>query len=392
MASAVIADASRNKLERHEVHRLSAKRLGAMARKEWLHIRRDTRSLIMAFAVPAVMVVMFGYIISFDVNNIRMAVLDRDQTIQSRDLVDAFRSSGYFRVARYLQDERQISPLLERGDVRLVLVIPPDFSSDLATRQPAPVQALVDGGDANTASIAITYAQAIVTSYSAKAVLKGRTLPVPAQAVSRVWYNEDLKSSNMIVPGLMATIMMILSALLTSLTIAREWERGTMEQLAATPVHRLEVIFGKLLPYLGIGSVDILLVAIVGGVVFAVPFRGSAFFLILTAMLFLVGAQGLGMFISAATKRQFLATQLAMLATMLPSLLLSGLIFDLASMPMALRLISLAVPARYFVVALRGIFLKGVGLHVLWAQALGMLIFAAAGLTLAVHAFRKEIA
>ena len=346
----------------------------------------------MAFAVPGLMVVLFGYVITFDVRDIRMAVLDQSNTSQSRDLVDAFRSSGYFRVSRQLTGDAQISPLLVRGSVRLVLVIPPDFAKHLAAAEPAPVQALVDGGDANTASIAINYAQAIVASFSAKAVLKGRTLPVPAQAESRVWYNEDLKSSNMIVPGLMATIMMILSALLTSLTIAREWERGTMEQLAATPVHRLEVIFGKLLPYLGIGFVDIILVAVVGGVVFAVPFRGSALFLMVTAMLFLVGAQGLGMFISAAAKRQFLATQLAMLATMLPSLLLSGLIFDLASMPTPLQLISLVVPARYFVVVLRGIFLKGVGPHVLWAQGLGMLAFAAAGITLAVRAFRKEIA
>lgn len=372
--------------------RLSVKRLWAMARKEWLHIRRDTRSLAMAFAMPAAMVLLFGYVITFDINDIPTAVLDQSRTSQSRDLADAFRSSGYFRITRTLGSDAEISPLLTRGTVRMVLVIPPDFAKHLAAAEPAPVQCLVDGGDANTASIAINYAQAIVVSYSARAVLKGRTLPVPVQVESRVWYNEDLKSSNMIVPGLMATIMMILSALLTSLTIAREWERGTMEQLAATPVHRLEVILGKLLPYLGIGFVDILLVAVVGGVVFAVPFRGSAVFLMVTAMLFLVGAQGLGMFISAAAKSQFLATQLAMLATMLPSLLLSGLIFDLASMPTVLQAISLAVPARYFVVALRGIFLKGVGPHVLWAQALGMLIFAAAGLGLAMRAFRKEIA
>jgi ABC-2 type transport system permease protein len=363
-----------------------------MARKEWLHIRRDTRSLAMAFVVPAVMVVMFGYIITFDVKDIRMAVLDRDHTAPSRDLVDAFRASGYFVVTARLTDDRQIAPLLERGDVRLVLVIPPDFSSNLASRQPAPVQALVDGGDANTASIAINYAQAIAASYSVDAVLKGQPLPIPLQAESRVWYNEDLKSSNMIVPGLMVTVMMILSALLTSLTIAREWERGTMEQLAATPVHRLEVILGKLVPYLGIGIVDIVLVAVAGGVVFAVPFRGNPFFLMAASLLFLVGAQGMGIFISATAKSQFLATQLAMLATFLPATLLSGLMFDLASMPKVLQLISLAVPARYFITVVRGVFLKGVGPHVLWAQGLGMIIFAVVGLGLAVHAFKKEIA
>jgi len=374
------------------VPRLSLKRLWAMAHKEWIHVRRDTRSLAMAFVVPAVMVVMFGYIISFDVNDIRMAVLDRDRTTQSRDLVDAFRSSGYFRVTARLADDRQISPLLERGAVRLVLVIPPDFSRNLAARQPAPVQALVDGGDANTASIAINYAQAIATTYSVHAVLKGQPLPVPLQAESRVWYNEDLKSSNMIVPGLMATIMMILSALLTALTIAREWERGTMEQLAATPVHRLEVILGKLAPYVGIGIVDIVLVAVAGGVVFAVPFRGNPLFLMGTAFLFLVGAQGLGIFISATSKSQFLATQLAMITTFLPATLLSGLMFDLSSMPKVLQIISLVVPARYFITAVRGIFLKGVGFHVLWGQAVGMIVFAVVGLGLAVHAFKKEIA
>ena len=374
------------------MRRLSAKRLWAIAHKEWLHIRRDMRSLAMAFAVPAVMVVLFGYIITFDVTNIRMAVLDRDRTAQSRDLVDAFRSSGYFRVTRYLDDEGQIAPLLERGTVRLALVIPPDFSSNLASRQPAPVQALVDGGDANTASIAINYAQAIAASYSANAVLKGRPLPIPITTESRVWFNEDLKSSNMIVPGLMAVIMMILSALLTSLTIAREWERGTMEQLAATPVHRLEVILGKLLPYVGIGIVDIVLVAVVGGIVFAVPFRGSALFLMINALLFLVGAQGLGIFISATSKSQFLATQLAMITTFLPATLLSGLMFDLSSLPKVLQVVSYAVPARYFITVVRGIFLKGVGVHVLWGQAAGMIVFAMVGLGLAVHAFRKEIA
>jgi len=372
--------------------RLSLRRLWAMARKEWLHIRRDSRSLAMAFAVPAAMVLLFGYAITFDVRDIHTAVFDQSHTAQSRDLVDAFRSSGYFRVTRQLHDDGEIGPLLTRGAVRMVLVIPPDFAKHLAAAEPAPVQALVDGGDANTASIAISYAQAIATSYSATAVLKGRPLPVPIQVASRVWYNEDLKSSSMIVPGLMATIMMILSALLTALTIAREWERGTMEQLAATPVHRLEVILGKLLPYLGIGAVDIVVVAVLGGVVFAVPFRGNPFFLMATAMLFLTGALGMGMFISAATKSQFLATQLAMITTFLPATLLSGLMFDLSSMPKVLQIISLVVPARYFIAATRGIFLKGVGIEVLWGQALGMAVFAVVGLGLAVHAFRKQIA
>ncbi len=374
------------------MRRFSRRRLWAVARKEALHIGRDKRSLALAFVLPAVMVILFGYIITFDVKDIRMAVLDRDNTRQSRELVDSFRSSGYFTVARRLDDDAQVTSALAGGHVRLVLVIPPDFSRNLAAASGAPVQALVDGGDANTASIAINYAQAIVAAYSARAVLQGRTVTTPVQIESRVWYNEDLKSSNMIVPGLMVVIMMILSALLTALTIAREWERGTMEQLAATPVHRLEVIFGKLLPYLGIGLIDIALVAVVGGIVFAVPFRGDPVFLVATAVLFLIGAQGLGIFISAIAKSQFLATQLAMLSSFLPAMLLSGLMFDIGSMPKVLQLVSLLIPARYFITVVRGVFLKGVGPEVLWAQALGMVLFAAAGLALAARAFKKELA
>ena len=211
-------------------------------------------------------------------------------------------------------------------------------------------------------------------------------------AQARVWYNESLKSSNMVVPGLIAVIMMVIAAMLTALTVAREWDRGTMEQLAATPVHRVEVILGKLLPYLAIGLIDVIAAVAIGLFLFQVPFRGNPLLLVGLATLFLVGSLGLGIFISAATKTQLLATQVSLLATYIPSLLLSGLIYDLASMPVALRVISLVVPARYFVVVVRGIFLKGVGPEVLWIQGFAMIAFAAIGLTLAVHAFRKEIA
>ena len=364
-------------------------RLLAMARKEVLHLRRDPRSLAMAFVVPAAMVVFFGYVINFDVDDIRIAVLDQDHTRPSRDLVEAFQAAGRFRVTLQLESRSEIEPLLKRGAVRLALVIPPGFSRDLETG--APVEALVDGADANTAAIALNYAQAIITSYSSR-IMGGGTVPVPPITVaSRVWYNETLESSNMIVPGLVAVITMIIAAMLTALTIAREWEQGTMEQLAATPVHRVEVIMGKLLPYLGIGLVDITAAVVLGMVVFHVPFRGNPFLLFALATLFLLGALGLGIFISAAVKSQLLATQLAMMATYLPSIILSGLMFDIASMPVVLRIISNVVPAKYFIVVLRGIFLKGVGFDVLWVQAAAMVIFAGVGLSLAVRAFRKEI-
>jgi len=371
--------------------RLNLSRLLAIARKEVIQLRRDPRSLAMAFLMPALLILLFGYVISFDVKDIRLAVLDEDRSARSRELVDAFTGSGYFRVAARLARYADAGPLLERGAVRMVLVVPPGFARDLGAGRPAPVQALVDGGDANTAAIALNYARAIVLAYSARAVLRGTTLAAPVSTESRVWYNEELKSSNMIVPGLIAVVMMVVAAMLSSLTIAREWERGTMEQLAATPVHRVEVIFGKLAPYLAIGLVDVGVAVLVGRLVFGVPFRGSALWLLGTTFFFLLGTLGLGIFISAAVKSQLLATQTAMIATFLPSLLLSGLMFDIANMPFVLRMITHVVPARYFIVVTRGLFLKGVGPHVLWIQGVGMIVFAAVGLTLAVRAFRKEI-
>jgi ABC-2 type transport system permease protein len=367
-------------------------RLLAIARKEIIQVRRDPRSLAMAFLVPAAMIVFFGYVISFDVKDIKLAVTDQDRTQASRELVQAFEAAGRFRVTERPERTEDITPLLDRGAVRMALVIPTGFARDLDALRPSPVQALVDGADANTASIALNYAGAIVAAYSARAVLRINALQPPIVAQPRVWYNEALVSANMIVPGLVAVIMMMISAMLTALTVAREWERGTMEQLAATPVHPLEVIAGKLVPYLGIGLIDVSAAIAIGMLVFGVPFRGNPVLLFVMAILFLLGSLGLGIFISAALKSQLLATQLAMLATYLPSVLLSGLMFEIGNMPIPLRIISTVVPARYFVVVLRGVFLKGIGLHVLWAQGLAMVAYAVIGLSLAVHAFKKEIA
>jgi len=371
---------------------LSRQRLWAVARKETIQLRRDIRSLGMAFVVPAFMIVFFGYVISFDVKNIKVAVLDQDRTQRSRELVQAFEASGRFLVVQTIERSGDVNVLLDRGAVRLVLVIPPGFQRELETGQPADVQAAVDGADANTAAISLNYAQAIVTAYSARVVLRATPQLTPIVAQSRVWYNETLSSSDMIVPGLVAVIMMIISAMLTALTVAREWERGTMEQLAATPVHPTEVIIGKLIPYLGIGLIDVTVAVVIGMVVFGVPFRGNPLILVGMATLFLFGTLGLGIFISATVKSQLLATQLAMMATYLPSLMLSGLMFDIASMPIILRILSNVVPAKYFIVVLRGVFLKGVGLSVLWVQGVAMVLFAIAGLSLAVRSFRKEIA
>ena len=366
-------------------------RLLAMARKEALQLRRDTRSLILAFILPVFMVLFFGYAITWDVNDIHLGVWDQDATRDSRRLVEAFEGSGYFSVVDRPGSYREVEAGLSQGRLLAVLVIPPNFSRDLKSGRKAPVQLLVDGSDANTATIALNYAGAIATRFATEVVLQGREMPAVAGAETRIWYNETLESRNMIVPGLIAVIMSIIAAMLTSLTIAREWERGTMEQLASTPVKGVEIVLGKLLPYLAIGFFDVILVVVTGILFFQVPFNGSPFLLGGLSILFLLGALGVGIFISSVADSQIFAMQAAMVATYLPAILLSGFMFDIAGMPLFLQGVTFLIPARYFIVVTRGILLKGVGVGAMWPQAVAMLIFAVIGLTLATRVFRKEI-
>lgn len=371
--------------------RIRLPRLMAVARKEVIQLRRDPRSLAMAFLLPTLLLLFFGYAITWDVRDIPTAVVDQDHTARSRDLVGAFRASGYFDLRVSVAQASEIGPLVDRGRVQAALVIPPGFGADLDAGRTAPLQLIVDGSDANTATIILSYAQAIVQSYASRVLLRGVPLRVPVRAATRVWYNEELVSRISIVPGLVAVIMSIIAAMLTSLTIAREWERGTMEQLAATPVSRLEVVLGKLLPYLGIGIVDMIGSSVLGVVWFGVPFRGNPALFLILSLAFLVGALGLGMFISAVSRSQVLATQVAMIVTFMPAFLISGFMYAIDVMPPPLQAVTYLVPARYFLVVTRGIFLKGVGVEALHVQGLLMIAFAVIGLTLAVRSFRKEL-
>ena len=366
-------------------------RLWAIARKESIQLRRDRRSLLLAFALPLLFLVLYGYAIVWDVRDLALAVVDQDRSAESRALLDGFLASGYFRLVARPERPSAAGELFARGDAALVLVVPPGFAADLTAGRTATLQVLLDGSDANTATIALAYAEAVARTFGQNVVLHGERLRLPLVAESRVWYNETLESRNMIVPGLVAVIMMTIAAMLTSLTIAREWERGTMEQLAATPVTRLEVVLGKLLPYLAIGLVDVAAISALGVWLFGVPFRGSALLLFPLSFFFLCGGLGLGLFISAASRSQVLATQLALVLTFLPAFLLSGFVFAIENMPPALRALSFLIPARYFIVVTRGIFLKGVGIEVLRVQGLLMLAFAVLGLALAVRSFRKEL-
>jgi ABC-2 type transport system permease protein len=370
---------------------MNARRLLAVARKEVLQLVRDRRSLALAFLLPLLLLLLFGYAISWDVRDVPTAVWDADGTPQSRALLAAFWASGYFRPVAQVAHAAAARRLLDGAEAQLVLALPRGFARDLA-RGEGSVQAIVDGSDANTATIVLAYARAIARGHGARLLRDGERSSPPLTVASRVWYNEELRSRNMIVPGLVAVIMMIIAAMLTSLTLAREWERGTMEQLAATPVTRVEVVLGKLLPYLAIGLVDVAATSTVGVMLFDVPFRGSVPLLALLAFLFLLGASGIGIFVSAGAKSQLLATQVAMIVSYLPSLLLSGFMFAISAMPAPLRAVTYLVPARYFLVVTRGIFLKGVGLEVLRGEAALMALFALAGVTLAVVRFRKVLA
>jgi ABC-2 type transport system permease protein len=369
----------------------SIARLWAIARKEAIQLRRDARSLGLAFVLPVIMLVLFGYAITTDVQHITTAIVDRDHTPESRALTSAFSESNYFMVKYSPQTDVGVEELIDLAKVRVVVVIPERFASDLKSGRPAPVELLLDGSDAKTANVARGYADAIARTYSQNATIVSRHGPAPVTAQGRVWYNETLDSASMIVPGLIAVIMSIISAMLTSLTVSREWERGTMEQLAATPVSRAEVILGKLVPYLVIGLIDVAIAVILGVYVFEVPFRGSLLTFTLGSTVFLIGVLGLGTLLSTKLKSQLLASQAAIFATYLPALLFSGFMYTISNMPVVLQWISSVVPAKYYVSFTRGVFLKGNGLDVLWPAIFGLAIYAAFTVTMSIKNFKKEL-
>lgn len=369
-------------------------RLLAIARKEVIQIRRDPRSLAMAFVIPMILLFLFGYALTLDVDDLTTIVYDQDRTAASREFLARFEESGYFTVVAAARAYRDVERALDSGRARVAIVMPPSFARDLDLGRRVPVQAILDGSDSNTATIAIAYLEGIAGRYS-DALAAGRSglaaREPPVESRLRVWYNPELESKNYIVPGLIAVIMMVIAALLTSLTIAKEWERGTMEQLIATPVRVPELVLGKLLPYFGIGLVDVALAILASTLVFGVPLRGSVLLLLALSPIFLVGALGLGLLISIRTRSQLVASQVAMVMTFLPSFLLSGFMYDIGNMPGWLQAVTYAFPARYFVTILKGIYLKGIGLPLLGMEVAFLALFALAVTAAAIRAFRKSL-
>ena len=339
-------------------------RIRAISRKEFIHIIRDPRSLGMSIAIPMLLLLLFGYALTLDVDDVPMVVWDQEGSQVSREFVSRFTGSPYFSLQAYVSNYRDLEHAVDSGKALVALVIPTGFAGKIDSGREAPVQLIVDGSDSNTATIAMGYADVLAMAYSQDVALDeihrmgGTELTLPLDVRPRVWFNPDLESKNYIIPGLIAVIMMVIAALLTSLTVAREWERGTMEQLISTPVKGHELILGKLLPYFAIGMLDVLLAVLMGEFLFQVPLRGNIALLFVMAAIFLVGALSLGMLISVVTKSQLLASQLAMVMTFLPAFLLSGFMYAISNMPKAIQLITYLIPARYFVALLKGIYLK----------------------------------
>lgn len=364
-------------------------RIKAIAKKEILQIRRDPLSLAMAFLMPVLLLLIFGYAITLDVNNLTTIVYDADRSSVSRELVDELTSSGYFSVVRLAENQREIDSYLDSSRARVAVSIPPDFARTLETGGTAQLQVLVDGSDSNTATIALGYLSALTELYGQRITGSSARLLIEPQI--RVWYNPDLKSRNFIIPGLIAVIMMVIAALLTSLTFAREWERGTMEQLIATPVKPAEMVLGKLIPYFLIGFSDMVISVLMAVFLFEVPLKGSAFILGVVSGVFLFGALGLGIVISIVAKSQLVASQISMVATFLPAFLLSGFMFAISNMPVPLQVLSRLIPARYFVTVLKGIFLKGNPLWILIPDAIFLLFFGLVVFAVANRKFKKKM-
>jgi len=357
----------------------------AVGRKEFRQIVRDRRSLLVLLFVPGLFLVLFGYALSFDVQNIRLAVLDHDRTQASRSVVDTFVRSGYFVLVADTSSAREYEELIDLGQVRAVLVIPPGLQADLLTGRRVPVQVVINGDNSNTATTVMGYALRALQAASAPYQLRASTRPAgPVISVeSRVWYNPELRSALFLIPGLIAYIGMISSLISTAMSVVREKERGTMEQIRMAPLSTGAFIIGKTLPYFVISLASSIFIVLASMLLFGLPMNGSWLLLVLALSLYLVGALGMGLMISTIADSQQVAFQIAVLASFLPTMMLSGFVFPITSMPAAIQAITYVVPARYFIVALRAIVLKGADLSMFWPQLAALGLYAVVMLTLA---------
>ncbi|MFA6320810.1 MAG: ABC transporter permease [Candidatus Omnitrophota bacterium] len=377
---------------------MNLKRIQAIAWKEYIQIKRDPRSLGLALAIPIFLLFIFGYGLSLDIDHVPTVIWNQDAGSKlARDFLLNFKNSKYFRIIKYTDNYRDIEHMIDSGDAMIALVVPKDFSKYIESGRQAPLQVIMDGSDANTATIARGYVSSVIGNYNIQLISKalstrGLTSTRPIDARTRVWFNMGLTSTWFIVPGVIAMIIMIIAALLTSICVAREWERGTMEQLISTPVKAPELVIGKFIPYFAIGLLDLTIGVLMARFLFHVPFRGNYILLAFLSFLFLTGALSQGILISIVARTQLMASQMATLTTMLPTVILSGFIYPIFNMPKALQTVTYFVPASYYIVILRGLFLKGNTLTTMWDEALFLILFAVLMFGLAIRKFKKKVA
>jgi len=355
---------------------VSPKNIKAIARKEYFHLIRDFRSLYLAFFIPLLLILLFGYALSLDVQNIKTIVVDHDKTMESRDFIRKLDASVYFRIIDYLANSSAAIDSLDGNRAILAIVIPPGWTADLKSDRKSPLQVIIDGSDPNFAGSTRAYMMAYISRANQNQLVEFlnrqglEKIKPPLEGRIRVWFNEDLESRNFIVPGIIALIIMIVGALMTSLVIAREYENGTMETIRSLPVRSVEFLTGKALPYFFIALVDVLVAILMGQLLFGVVMKSSFWLMIMASSIYLGVALCIGLLISTLTKSQLVANQMAILVTYLPSLLLSNFVFPKENMPAILKLVTFLVPATYYIDILNGLYLRNLNFYYLWPSFL----------------------
>ncbi|WP_316348335.1 ABC transporter permease [Desulfuromonas acetoxidans] len=376
---------------------INLQRLKAVVVKEFIHILRDWRSLALAVAIPVLLLALFAYALNMDLKQVPTAVIDRSMSPQSRDLISQFDGSSYFSIEHSLQTLDEVQSAMRQRRILVALLIERDFARHIEQGKTAQVQLIVDGSDANIGRLALGYAQALGWLYSQQVLVErsrhlGSEIQVgQVEGHMRAWYNQGLVSTYNIVPGIIAIVMVVIASMLASVTVAREWETGTMEQLISTPIRRLELTLGKAIPLYFIGIVDVLIAAGLGQWLFDVPLRGEPALVLLVASVFLVGVLFYGLVLSIVLKKQVVANQIALITGFLPTLVLSGFVFTIANMPLPIRILSHIFPARYFIAMLRSIYLKGVGLEMMVSNFVLLTLYAAVMVVIANRALKLRL-
>jgi ABC-2 type transport system permease protein len=375
-------------------------RIAAVTRMEFLHIIRDLRSLVIVVFLPMVALILFGYALTFEIKNAPVAIWDENNSQLSRNLADRIHNSIYFDVKYRINSASQLDSVIDSAQAVVALRLPADFSEKINSKKSTAIQIIVDGSDNQTASQVLSNMQVLIQNFSSEIFMdilqhEGKIVAkqlLPIDFKSRVWYNQELKHRNYLIPGLLGVVLMMTTTVAVSLAIAREQERGTIERIMVSPIARWQYIMGKLLPYIGVAIIDMLLIFFSGLYIFKVPFRGNFWLLMGLSALFFASALGMGLFISTIARTQQMAWLLSLLTTFLPSMILSGFVFPIRNMPIVIQLITYLLPIRYYMVILRGVILKGIGLNILWQQAAALIIFNIIIIFLTSIKFKKRIA